>query len=150
MQCMSHGVNCTICTGIIRNWAFQCGIYIKCVSGECKLDYQISILSVTCMFWGKISQLRLHTYFHIIVHVPSCLHFSLSSSFPSIPPSLLPSLLPSIPPSLPPSLHAHYSNYQHSVMQIILHLSSMEVAVEVSSLATAGQFHTVMLGHFAC
>ena len=26
MQCISQGVNHTICMGIICNWAFQCGV----------------------------------------------------------------------------------------------------------------------------
>ena len=81
--------------------------------------------------------------------------FFLHSLPPSLPlsftPSLLHSLLPSLPPSftpsllysLSPSLYTHYPNHQHSVMQTILHHLSVEAAVEVSSLATAGQFHSV-------
>ena len=93
---------------------------------------------------------------------PSLLH-SLS---PSLPPSFTPSFHHSLLPSLPSSftssllrpslfhslspLHAHYPNHQHSVMQTILRHLSVEATVEVSSLATAGQFHSVMLQCFAC
>ena len=75
---------------------------------------------------------------------PFLFHFLLHSLPPSLPPSFTPFLLH----SLSPSLHAHYPNCQHSVMQTILHHLSVEAAVEVSSLAVAGQYHSVMLQCF--
>ena len=73
--------------------------------------------------------------------IPSLLHFHP----PSLPPSFTPSFLHLLLHSLSPSLHAHYPNCQHSVMQTTLHHLSVEAAVEVSSLAVAGQYHSNVL-----